>query len=257
MRKQLLLLVLIPLVLTVLVVGAWKWFMHATDRDEGIELDKWSADPKVQNGRAYDRAFIDRGTYTAVVVPGTAKVKTIGQSERIEIYMEKSLHFGGHPPEPMSIRQARKHMGCACRVEQDKLLIATYGEWDSHIEGRASMGLLLRVPEGLRVETRDDLSGEDSAGREWHGAYLTKPKEVTDGYWYGPASPAEGWTAVPSVPDPAFTAKGVKHPPTQSRTERALKSVTGPFRMWAYAVAWVNSCGNSFWVPMWLALALE
>ena len=64
------------------------------------------------------------------------------------------------------------------------------------------MEIKLLVPEGIEVEKRGGLSGEHSAGREWHGAYLTKPKEVKEGWWYGPASPAGGWLAVPDVPDP-------------------------------------------------------
>jgi hypothetical protein len=98
-------------------------------------------------------------------------------------------------------------MGCAVRAEGDELLLATFGEWDSHIEGGAQMKLVANVPEGMDVEQRKGLSGEDSAGREWHGQYLTKSKDAKGGYWYGPASPAEGWTAVPDVPDPDRTAR--------------------------------------------------
>ena len=48
------------------------------------------------------------------------------------------------------------------------------------------MRLLFVVPESIEVETDDSLSGEDSKGREWNQAYLTKPKDVEEGYWYGP-----------------------------------------------------------------------
>jgi hypothetical protein len=68
------------------------------------------------------------------------------------------------------------------------------------------MKLVAVVPDVCEVEQRKGLSGEDSSGREWDGHYLTKPKDAKDGYWYGPASPAEGWTAVPAVPDPERTA---------------------------------------------------
>jgi hypothetical protein len=97
-------------------------------------------------------------------------------------------------------------MGCAVRSEGDALVVATYGEWDSHIEGGAHMKLVAVVPDGFAVEHRKTLSGPDSAGHERHGQHRAKPKDAQDGYWYGPSSPAEGWTAVPSVPDPAREA---------------------------------------------------
>ena len=84
-------------------------------------------------------------------------------------------------------------------------MVATYGEWDSHIEGGASIRLLFVVPRSIEIQTDESLSGEDSKGRAWDGAYLTKPRDVDNGYWYGPASPATGWTAIPDVPDTELT----------------------------------------------------
>jgi hypothetical protein len=92
----------------------------------------------------------------------------------------------------MSIRGALKNIGCAVRVEDDTLVVATYGEWDSRIEGGAYMKVVAVIPDGLVVEQRKGLSGPDSAGHEWHDQYLTKPKDAKDGYWYGPAAPAKG-----------------------------------------------------------------
>jgi hypothetical protein len=85
------------------------------------------------------------------------------------------------------------------------LVVATFGEFYT-IEGGASMKLMAAVPERLGVEQRKGLSGHDSAGREWHGAYLTKPPDAKGGYWYGPPSPADGWRAVPDEPDPGLQA---------------------------------------------------
>ena len=114
----------------------------------------------------------------------------------------KSL-FAGHPPEPMSIHGARKNMGCAIRAEGDDLVVATYGEWDSQIEGGASIKLVAVVPDGVKVEKRKGLSGPDSAGQKRNSR---NPTEAPGGYWYGPASPGEGWTAVPATPDLERTA---------------------------------------------------
>jgi hypothetical protein len=158
----------------------------------------------IENGSAFDKAAVDIGTASKLVLPHDAMVRRKGEARKVQFFMMKTLEFAGHPPEPMSIRDARKNMGCAVKTGGGYLLIATFGEWDSHIEGGTRMKLVVDVPEGLEVEQRKGLSGEDSAGHERHGQHLTKPK---GGYWYGPAAPAEGWTAVPDVPDPDRTAE--------------------------------------------------
>lgn len=173
--------------------------------DRGIDLsDRFG---KVENGSAYDRAAIDIAGAKKIVLPHDAGVRRADEPGKIQFFMKKTLGFGGHPPERMSIRDARKNMGCAVKADGDDLLLATFGEWDSRIEGGTHMKLVAYVPEGIEVEQRKGLSGEDSAGQEWHGQYLTKPKDAKGGYWYGPASPSEGWEAVPDVPDPDRTAK--------------------------------------------------
>ncbi len=154
----------------------------------------------VENGTAYDKAFIKIGNYTKVILPDDAAVRHDGEQKTLQIYMKKTLSFGGHPPEPISIKQARRYMGCAVQTEKTALVVATYGEWHS-IEGGARMRLLLVVPKEVEIEKRPRLSGEKSIGGDWNGIYLTKPVEVKEGYWYGPASPGAGWEAVPAVPD--------------------------------------------------------
>jgi hypothetical protein len=155
----------------------------------------------VENGSAYDQAAIDVTPYKAIYLPEDADVQIGAEEGKLQLFMRKTLSFGGHPPESMYLRDTRKHMGCALKAEDDALLVATFGEWDSHIEGGTFMGLLFLVPEGIEVRRKANLSGPNSAGREWNGSYLTKPKEVKTGYWYGPASPATGWSAIPDVPD--------------------------------------------------------
>ena len=121
--------------------------------------------------------------------------------------MGKRLTYLGHPPEPMSIRSGRKNMGCAVKTEGGALVIATFGEWDSHIEGGAGLKLVAVVPAGLGVEQRTGLSGETSAARGRPGRNQTKPPDAKGGYWYAPATPADGWKAVPDQPDPNRTAR--------------------------------------------------
>jgi hypothetical protein len=143
----------------------------------------------VENGSAFDRASLDVTPYRVLILPDDSEVREGAPEKTLQIFMCKTLAFGGHPPERMSVSGVRKNMGCAVKAEGDTLTVATFGEWDSHIEGGTFMGLLFVVPEGVEVQ----LSGGHSAGREWHGAYLTKPKDAKGGYWYGPASPAESF----------------------------------------------------------------
>jgi hypothetical protein len=159
----------------------------------------------VENGSAFDRATVDLGTAKKIALPDNAVVRKTAEAGQVRLFMKKTLAFGGHPPEAMSIRGARKNMGCAVKVEGETLVVATYGEWDSHIEGGTDLRLVAVVPDGIEVVQRAGLSGQDSVGQEWHGKYLTKPKDAQGGYWYGPASPAEGWSAVPDVPDSGRT----------------------------------------------------
>ena len=81
-------------------------------------------------------------------------------------------------------------MGCAAKADGDALVVATFGEWDSRIEGGADMTLVAVVPAGLAVEHRKELSGPKSAGRD--------PNE---------GSAAAGWKAVPDEPDPDRMAR--------------------------------------------------
>ena len=71
-------------------------------------------------------------------------------------------------------------------------------------EGRKMVAV---VPAGLGVEQRTGLSGETSAARGRPGRNQTKPPDAKGGYWYAPATPADGWKAVPDQPDPNRTAR--------------------------------------------------
>lgn len=199
--------------LAVVVVSMWLAGWLPGGGDPSLDIDEpFAPSQKVENGNAYDRAAVELGTAAKVVLPDDAVIRRSTEIGMVELFMKKTLAFGGHPPERMSIRDARNNMGCAVKAEDRALVVATFGEWDSHIEGGAYMRVIAIVPEGVELEQRKGLSGETSAGREWHGQWLTKPKDAKGGYWYGPASPADGWTAVPTVPDGGRTAKGLGPP---------------------------------------------
>src|SRR5262245_46415560 len=162
--------------------------------DSSVVVDKERApSDKVENGTAYDRAAVDAGVAKKVVLPDTVVVRRTAEAGPVRLFMAKRLGFGGHPPERTSIREARKHMGCAVRTEGDALVISTFGEWDSGIEGGASMKIVAVVPEGLAVEQRPGLAGKplDTPGRAWSRS----------------APSAAGWSAVPDGPDADHTAQ--------------------------------------------------
>jgi hypothetical protein len=179
----------------------------STDGDPSLATDRHRApSDKVENGTAYDRAIVDPGSAKRIVLPDTATVRRTVDGSSVRLFMAKRLAFAGHPPEPMGLRDARTNMGCATKVEGNGLVIATFGEW-SNIEGGADVKLVAEVPGGLTVEQREGLSGVASAARGWQGVKVTKPADAKSGYWYGPTTPAPGWSAVPDEPDPDRTAK--------------------------------------------------
>jgi hypothetical protein len=213
----------VPAVLLTVAGGLWLTGWLPWGSDPSIVLDEGHApSQKVENGSAYDKAAIDLGAAKRVVLPDDAVVWRSAEAGKVGLFMQKTLAFHGHPPEQKSIRDARKNMGCSVKAEEGALVIATFGEWNSHIEGGAYMRMIAVLPEGLELEQRKGLSGEDSAGREWHGQWLTKSKDAKGGYWYGPASPAEGWTAIPDVPDNDRTANGLNTPnrPVRNRSDK-------------------------------------
>jgi hypothetical protein len=138
--------------------------------DEGVRID-----PKVENGVVYDRASLDNRDSKKIVLPENTTVLRSGEPGKIQLYMAKTLSFGGHPSEPMTLNRLRKEMGCAVQEAEGAILISTYGEWDSHKEGGTQMKLVVNLPDQILTEQRKGLSG---------------------------SALKFGWTPIPSVPDP-------------------------------------------------------
>jgi hypothetical protein len=147
--------------------------------EESIEFsDRFG---RVENGSAYDRASVEVGTAKKVVLPQGAIVRRTTELGEVQLFMKKTMQFFGDPDKPMSIRDARKKMGCAVKREGDALVIAAYGESDAHSEGGAHVRIVAIVPLNVEIEWRGGLSG--------------------------PTNPAKEWTAVPDAPDPDLIAK--------------------------------------------------
>jgi hypothetical protein len=141
--------------------------------DRSIIYTNWNG--TIANGSAYDKATIGIGTFKKLVVPESAEVRTGGTTGEVQIFMKKTLGYAGFPSESMSIKKSRKKMGCVAHAEEGALAIATFGEFDSHIEGGTSMELLFVVPDNVEVERRANLSGENSVGRRWSARIPDSP----------------------------------------------------------------------------------
>lgn len=158
--------------------------------------------PNGHNGIAYDKAYLDLAKIPGlphdcvIVVPEKAVVESNNPLRGVSLFMAKELGYVGHPPKDIAVE--RKQMGCVWRIEKGRLVIATYGEWDSRIEGRTELLLLSRIPEGHKVERRTGLAG----AIVWPDARQEgmTSREPTD-----PGS--HGWHAVPDQPDAERTAR--------------------------------------------------
>ena len=197
MRRPRILLILPLLVGIGATAGILIFFVAYSDGSaaEGIVFStKKSNSPRIKNGWAYDKATLDLHDCTALVAPVGALVKTERSLGCIEIYMEKSYFnyaWASAQGQEESPRTARSRVGCACRIDSEKLVIATYGEW-AHKEGSLKMNLLLKVPEGMKIEHGPNLSGEKSAALGELG------------------SAREDWTVIPFQPDPKLTARSYR-----------------------------------------------
>jgi hypothetical protein len=172
--------------------------------DEGLIITKSSTNPSVVNGFSYEKATLQLPPNKSLVIPQEALVERKKQGDKVEIYLEKSLDFFGHPPSPMHIRDAREYMGIASREEKDAIFIATFGEWDSHVEGAASIRILLCVPEKVELKKAERLSGEESKAHfNEDGSWikLIDSPQFKKCYWYGAITPKEGWNRIETQPD--------------------------------------------------------
>jgi hypothetical protein len=164
---------------------------------------------KVENGSAFDKATLDLGERKKLAVPEGAEVIRKGDGAKVEVFMKKTLNFGGFPPQPMSIREGRKIMGCATKIEDGVSVLATFGEFSTK-EGGTRIKLVLVVPEKIEVEKRATLSGPKSSAHPERGEKAQEPAEKADTYWYGHRAPAVGWNVLKSEPDPEHRADKAK-----------------------------------------------
>ena len=78
------------------------------------------------------------------------------------------------------------------------------GEWDSNVEGGASIRVFVCVPDKVELKKAKRLSGEESkAYFDEDSAWmkLMDSPQFKKCYWYGAIKPKEGWHRIVTQPD--------------------------------------------------------
>jgi hypothetical protein len=112
--------------------------------------------------------------------------------------MCKTMGFMGHPPKSTTIDEVRKKMGCACLESAGMLRIAKYGEF-SCSDGRRTVELTIRVPQGVRVE-----KGSPELELQKSQPVASSPLEMhQEGKetWCALEGSTQRWIPVPGEPD--------------------------------------------------------
>ncbi|HEY4001158.1 MAG TPA: hypothetical protein VGO93_19970 [Candidatus Xenobia bacterium] len=166
-------------------------WLELLDEPQGLRLRGGALSKIVVNGSAYECGKLACAGCRDLLLPEHAQVAE-GTAGVLRIFLEKTLHFRGHPPAPLDLRTARGEMGCRYRREGDLLELDTFGQFSTP-DGSARVTLLVQVPAEVNVTRRAAIPAT--------GATFT-------GTWYAeegrPAS--EGWTDLPTRPDSDLTA---------------------------------------------------
>lgn len=144
----------------------------------------WSLHPSLLNGTVYDRGVLNVAGIDMLVVPTKTKIDRGEKGKEAVLYMEKYHQWAGHPNVPTGPQEMRNEMGCAWKKKGKTLILATFGEWDSRIEGGAGMELRIAVPPGITVRKELELSGPNSLANKALGR-----------------QPAVSWNVIPNIPD--------------------------------------------------------
>ena len=152
---------------------------------------------QMANGCAYGKGKLSIPSGKLLIVPENTEIRQGAPGRKVTIFTEKTLSFAGITLWPISIYDVSRFMGCVWKKDEKTVTIATYGEWDTRIEGEAFICLIIDVPEGVKVETRQGLSGPDSESQQYsvgcqlYNSYILRP----------------GWKVIPTVPDFKMTAE--------------------------------------------------
>lgn len=143
-----------------------------------------SANPMVRNGQAYEMVRLELPAEIERVVVPTGTRVVWSENDECVVYLEKSLHWMGHPSAPTSIDTTRRAMGMGIRIRGKTLEIALFGAWSS-FEGGSGVSAAVGLPAGLTV-------------RESSALYFEDNEKVDGNRMYASA----GWFNLPTVLDP-------------------------------------------------------
>lgn len=148
---------------------------------------------QVEGGSLVESAEVDLSGVDTLVFPRRVKV-TRTERRDILISTRKQLGFDGHPPRSMLMKHWRDYLGVMYCRDGKRMYLFTYGEWNSKIEGGASIKLTLSVPVGLQVigNKRPPRKGPCSA--QYPSQFTDEP--ATESYWYTHTTPPPNWTRV-------------------------------------------------------------
>jgi hypothetical protein len=99
-----------------------------------------------------------------VILPDDAQVRQDGPAGRLVLSMEKSLEVEGSEAGFDDIDWRRHQMGVASRRDDNRLELATFGEFSDPVKGQARIRLSVRLSEGIAVTRSADHSGPNSIG---------------------------------------------------------------------------------------------
>src|SRR5438270_11801056 len=107
--KKIVLILLLIVLLLVLGQVTWYYYPFSFLDSSIVVSERYVAigGAIVENGSAFDRAVLDVTPYKTLILPDDAAVRDGAPAKEVQIFMQKKLSFGGHPPERMSIRGAR------------------------------------------------------------------------------------------------------------------------------------------------------
>jgi hypothetical protein len=162
---------------------------------------------KVQNGSAFEKTSILALSDTLLIIPMNAIAEPNDTRDSIKLFIAKTISFGGHPPREIGIQACRNYFGAALKREKQILKIATFGEWDSRIEGAAWINMIITYPTRMKIERRTNLSGDSSESINDSKANFTGRLNGDGPYWYSSTECAAGWQKIHELPDYEQTAK--------------------------------------------------
>jgi hypothetical protein len=139
----------------------------------------------------FDRAAIDLAGVEALRVPSAATIEAGGEPGLAVVVLQRARFYSGSNrealvPEEFAAR-LRRDLGLVTKRDGATLWLATFGEWDSHIDGGDAITMRIVVPEGLQVMREPRLA-----------------RELSEGHDRRTRRPAPGWTVLETAPDPAM-----------------------------------------------------